>query len=98
MFWEGLGLGLIVLLPPPPLPSSPPLPNQIGRNADWTSPFRPLTPQQEAAVDQHVEETYKVMTHDTLSVGRQGASSCQLAVVRQVAGQLVCQLASWSDG
>jgi hypothetical protein len=33
---------------------------KVGENADWTSPFKQLTPKQEAAVDSHVEMTYRV--------------------------------------
>ena len=32
----------------------------MGANADWTSNFKALTPEQEAQVDGHVEATYKV--------------------------------------
>jgi hypothetical protein len=50
---------------PPSKPCPPPVsraaPPQVGPNADWTSPFKALTPEQEAAVDAHVETTYKVM-------------------------------------
>ncbi|KAI8464184.1 MAG: peptidase family S49-domain-containing protein [Monoraphidium minutum] len=31
---------------------------KVGANADWTSPFQELTPEQEAAIDAHVEGTY----------------------------------------